>query len=62
MNFGKMVYNIVKVGSTVSVLYLLPLWALVGPIFLFYALVKDLQFFIRSLCIIEPLHNTADGE
>ena len=62
MNFGKMVFNIIKVGSTLSAIYLLLLWALVGPFFLFYALIKDLQFFMRSLCIIEPLHTSEKGE
>ena len=49
--YYKILFNILRIGSLVNTLMLVPVWLIFGPLFLIYALVMDMRYFINSLAI-----------
>ena len=47
--YFKITFNIIRIGSLLSTIMLMPLWLLLGPFYLVYAFNRDLFNFGRSL-------------
>ena len=45
-----MIFNIFKAASFLNATWLVVLWLVIGPVYLIYAFVKDLYYFIKILC------------
>ena len=44
------IFNIIRYGDFINILYILAFWILIGPLFLVYAMFKDLFTYMKVMC------------